>query len=51
MASAVKAPPAKELIDPTKPARYPIVLSDALLGKTPTEVLTGVRCKESSSLY
>lgn len=32
-------------IDIDKPGKYPIVLSDALLGKTSKEVYTGVRCK------
>jgi len=32
-------------IDPTKPAKYPIILSDALLGKSSKEAYTGVRCK------
>ncbi|KAK6086557.1 ell-associated factor [Seiridium cupressi] len=31
------------LIDPTKTGKYPVVLSDALLGKKPSEVYTGVR--------
>jgi len=37
-------------IDPTKPAKYPIILSDALLGKTSKETYTGVRCKQSAAL-
>lgn len=32
-------------VDPTKPTKYPIILSDALLGKTSKETYTGVRCK------
>ncbi|KAI2617069.1 hypothetical protein GGR54DRAFT_210441 [Hypoxylon sp. NC1633] len=31
------------IVDPTKAGKYPVVLSDALLGKDPKEVLTGVR--------
>jgi hypothetical protein len=31
-------------IDVDKPGKYRIVLSDALLGKTPKEVYTGIRC-------
>ena len=33
------------VIDPTKVGKYRVVLSDALLGKDPKEVYTGVRCK------
>lgn len=33
------------IVDPTKAGRYPVVLSDALLGKRSSEVYTGVRCK------
>jgi len=31
-------------IDVDKPGKYPIVLSDALSGKTSKEVYTGIRC-------
>ncbi|KAI0125165.1 hypothetical protein BJ170DRAFT_597993 [Xylariales sp. AK1849] len=31
------------LVDPTKVGRYPVILSDALLGKKSSEVYTGVR--------
>jgi hypothetical protein len=31
-------------IDVDKPGKYPIVLSDALLGKSSKEVFTGIRC-------
>jgi hypothetical protein len=31
-------------IDVGKPGKYHIVLSDALLGRTPKEVYTGIRC-------
>jgi len=31
-------------IDLDTPGKYPIVLSDALLGKTSTETYTGIRC-------
>lgn len=33
------------VLDPTKPREYPIVLSDALLGKTSHETFTGVKCE------
>lgn len=32
-------------IDPTKAGKYPVILSDALLGKKPNEVYTAMRCK------
>ncbi|KAL8351114.1 hypothetical protein RB601_000762 [Gaeumannomyces tritici] len=32
-----------DLIDPTKPEKFPVILSDALLGRPPKEVYTGVR--------
>jgi hypothetical protein len=32
-------------IDIKKAGKYPIVLSDALLGKSSKELYTGVRCK------
>ncbi|XXH05864.1 hypothetical protein Hte_012305 [Hypoxylon texense] len=31
------------IVDPTKAGKYPVVLSDALLGKDPKEIYTGVR--------
>ena len=31
-------------IDVDKPGKYPIVLSDALLGKVAKDVYTGIRC-------
>ncbi|KAI0379151.1 RNA polymerase II transcription elongation factor-domain-containing protein [Hypomontagnella monticulosa] len=31
------------IVDPTKAGKYPVVLSDALLGKDPKEIFTGVR--------
>lgn len=34
------------LLDPTKAGKYPVILSDALLGKESSEVYTGVRCKQ-----
>ena len=37
-------------IDVDKPGKYPIVLSDALLGKTSKEVYTGIRCRSTISL-
>ena len=36
---------AAEMIDPTVPGQYPVVLSDALLGKASKDVFTGIRCK------
>ena len=36
---------APTMIDPTKPGKYSIVLSDALLGKPTSEAFTGVRCE------
>lgn len=33
------------LIDPTRPGRYPVILSDALLGKPSKEAYTGIRCR------
>lgn len=33
------------VVDPTKPAKYPVILSDALLGKSPKEILTAMKCK------
>lgn len=39
------------IVDPTKAGKYPVVLSDALLGKDPKEIFTGVRCKSSMSRY
>ena len=38
-----------DLVDPTKAGKYPIVLSDELLGKPSTETFTGVRCKQTTS--
>lgn len=36
---------AQGIIDPTKAGKYPIVLSDALLGKSSKESYTGIRCE------
>ena len=36
------------LLDPTKAGKYPVILSDALLGKESSEAYTGVRCKQLS---
>ena len=44
MASSA-APPG--VIDPTKPKSYPVILSDALLGKSSKEALTAIRCEIS----
>ncbi|KAH6646910.1 hypothetical protein BKA67DRAFT_580878 [Truncatella angustata] len=38
------------IVDPTKAGKYPVVLSDALLGKRSSEVYTGVRCKRRQVL-
>jgi hypothetical protein len=35
------------LIDPTKTGNYPVILGDALLGKTSNEIFTGIKCKFS----
>lgn len=40
--AAAATPPG--VVDPTKPAKYPVILSDALLGKSPKEILTAIRC-------
>lgn len=34
------------IVDPTKTGKYPVILSDALLGKSAKEIYTGVRCKK-----
>lgn len=36
-----------DLVDPTKAGKYPVILSDELLGKPSTETFTGVRCKQT----
>ncbi|KAI1457296.1 RNA polymerase II transcription elongation factor-domain-containing protein [Annulohypoxylon moriforme] len=38
------------IVDPTKAGKYPVVLSDALLGKDSKEVFTGVRYNHKPSL-
>ncbi|KAI1411433.1 RNA polymerase II transcription elongation factor-domain-containing protein [Hypoxylon sp. FL1857] len=38
------------IVDPTKAGKYPVVLSDALLGKDPKEIFTGVRYNHKPSL-
>ncbi|KAI1495447.1 RNA polymerase II transcription elongation factor-domain-containing protein [Biscogniauxia marginata] len=38
------------IVDPTKAGKYPVILSDALLGKDPKEVFTGVRYNHRPSL-
>jgi hypothetical protein len=38
------------LVDPTKAGRYPVVLSDALLGKKQGDVYTALRCKPALAL-
>jgi hypothetical protein len=39
------ASPLPGMASPTKAAKYPVVLSDALLGKPSKETYTGIRCK------
>jgi hypothetical protein len=34
------------IVDPTKTGKYPVVLSDALMGKSSKEIYTGVKCEE-----
>ncbi|KAI0020046.1 RNA polymerase II transcription elongation factor-domain-containing protein [Xylariomycetidae sp. FL0641] len=41
---------AAELVDPTKAGKYPVILSDALLGKDPKELFTGIRYNHKPSL-
>jgi hypothetical protein len=41
---------ASSSIDPTKPAKYPIILSDALRGKPATEIFTGIRFNHQPAL-
>ncbi|OTA93427.1 hypothetical protein M434DRAFT_303912 [Hypoxylon sp. CO27-5] len=38
------------IVDPTKAGKYPVVLSDALLGKDPKEIFTGIRYNHKPSL-
>ncbi|KAI4866318.1 RNA polymerase II transcription elongation factor-domain-containing protein [Hypoxylon rubiginosum] len=38
------------IVDPTKAGKYPVVLSDALLGKDPKEIYTGVRYNHKPTL-
>ncbi|KAI1392269.1 RNA polymerase II transcription elongation factor-domain-containing protein [Hypoxylon trugodes] len=38
------------IVDPTKAGKYPVVLSDALLGKDPKDIFTGVRYNHKPSL-
>lgn len=33
------------VVDPTKLGKYPVILSDALLGQSPKEILTAIRCE------
>lgn len=33
------------IIDPTKNTKYPVILSDALMGMPSNETFTGVRCE------
>ena len=41
----------KGVVDPTKAGKYPVILSDALLGKSSKESFTGIQCtKEDPSL-
>lgn len=52
--AAAATPPG--VVDPTKAGRYPVILSDALLGKSsPKEILTALKCGSlscsSSSIF
>lgn len=48
--AAAATPPG--VVDPTKPAKYPVILSDALLGKSsPKEILTALKCGSLSSSF
>lgn len=38
------------VVDSTKPKSYPVILSDALLGKTPREAITAIRCELGPNL-
>ncbi|KAI1489626.1 RNA polymerase II transcription elongation factor-domain-containing protein [Biscogniauxia mediterranea] len=38
------------IVDPTKAGKYPVVLSDALLGKDPKEIFTGIRYNHKPTL-
>lgn len=33
------------VVDPTKLGKYPVILSDALRGESPKEILTAIRCE------
>ncbi|KAJ4411703.1 hypothetical protein N0V82_008939 [Gnomoniopsis sp. IMI 355080] len=47
--AAAATPPG--VVDPTKPAKYPVILSDALLGKSsPKEILTALKYNHKPSL-
>lgn len=37
------------IVDPTKAGKYRVVLSDALLGREPKELYTGLRCRREAS--
>lgn len=41
---------ASGLIDPTKTGNYPVILGDALLGKTPNEIFTGIKYNHKPTL-
>ncbi|KAL1882085.1 hypothetical protein VTK73DRAFT_2494 [Phialemonium thermophilum] len=41
---------AQGIIDPTKPGKYPVILSDALLGKPSSETYTGIRYNHKPAL-
>jgi len=43
-AAAAAAAAAAGMIDPTKPAKYPVIISDRLRGKSAKEIFTGIRC-------
>ena len=38
------------MVDPTKAGKYPVILSDELLGKSSNDIYTGVQCKQAICL-
>lgn len=38
------------MVDPTKAGKYPVILSDELLGKPSNDIYTGVNCKPAICL-
>lgn len=39
------------VVDPTKLGKYPVILSDALRGESPKEILTAIRCELPSPIH